>query len=447
MNFIKTKIRMVTSDSPEQTKKKDTNNDLFFSFNFNHNDVNLEFGSNSLKKYFKISNGVDFNPKFEEKYALKKEKKREKISYNQKDNSIICFYSEIENIDICRLNEIIINILRDKNKNENILERKMEDIDMFLSKPCSMLQQKYYLKEKCNIENEIAKKNRLYNDYYSKTSLIISNYEETTILDKNDLVQNFLDITSDYVRYDLIKINNRSNVCIGCGINIDKIVVLSGSIFICKLCGCENTSFNKINNNSQNICSDNKKRKNDKNFEDAYLRYIGEQNIKLPANLEEKLDEYFKHIGFHKGSVVKKLNLVDDGTKIIRPGTSIDKMILALKKCDFNGYYKHVRYICRVYWGWTLKNYDDLKEELLFRYQVTSSKYSSIKKGSSNLNMNFHILKLFQNMGCPCKSNDFKKVEVPSTIKEYEVYWNKIIKKIKIDHACSNFEGKKLNWK
>lgn len=468
MNFIKTEIRMVSSDkskkkSPDLSEenanensktwpfslkthkkpisKKGTKNDLFFSFNFNSESLNLKFGSKSLNKQFSVSNDNESNPKFEEKRA--KKIRRDTISYNPKDNSIVCTYSEMENIDISRINEIIINVLRDDVKNRNILESKIEKIDLFLSEPCSSLQQKYYIKEKQNIEREISKKDKLYNEYHIKTKNIL----EDSISNKTDLVEQFLDITSDYVRYDLIKKNKKKNICVGCGINIDEIVVLSGSVFVCHICGCENTSFNKVTNNTnQNTGTKSKKRKNDKNFENAYLRYIGEQNIKLPGNLEEKLDNYFKHVGFSVGSEVKKIELVDDETKLIRPGTSIDKMIEALKGCNLNEYYIHVRYICRVYWGWVLKNYDNLKDELLFRYQVTSSKYDSIKKGSSSLNMNFHLLKLFRTMSCPCKPNDFKKVKVPSTIKDYEVYWKKIIKKVKEDDDCAHFNGKLLHW-
>ena len=124
-------------------------------------------------------------------------------------------------------------------------------------------------------------------------------------------------------------------------------------------------------------------------------------------------------------------------------------MIEALQKCKFNRLYQYVRHICVTYWGWVLTDISESKDQIFIRYRITSNIYNKIKAGSSNLNTNFHLLKILKSLGLDCRPNDFKRIKGKNTIKKYEYFWKKIVNEI-VNNPDNEYyhyhNGEKIKW-
>lgn len=457
MSFIKVKFKAISLEVPKNADSPNQNKLVSLKLNIDSNNIHFELNQKDVKdnRNEKSENesdieikpnywtGVSNEANFNRESRLKLDKNGsfdDNIYYNPSTNSISGFYLDKNQINI----NLIDNLIGDRLLKEGAhtyanLEKRLKQIEVFLSKPRSRVERKLYLAEKDKIEKQLSQGD-LYMEYKNKIRPLIEGYNQNRKVD----FDSFIEATTKYVNYDLVQEQIIENKCKVCGYDFEG---FNNEIVVCNRCGCENVFLNKIKTNMEvNISNKNKKSKNEANFEDGYLRFIGEYSVKLPLDLESKLDRYFITIGLPIGREIRKMESIEDGTKWIKPGTNIDLMIKSLKWCNLNEYYKHVRYVCQYYWGWSLKRYDHLLEELMFRYKVTSNKYNQIKEGSSNLNNNFHLRKLIQAMGCPCKDNDFKKVKVKTTIKKYEQYWKKIMEMVNDDDECIYWKGRIINW-
>lgn len=435
MSFFKIKFTTISSENPKKADSEKENVNLTLNLELKDHQASFSLNKDKVKEK-RLNRSLDPDSNRSDSNRSLNSNEFFELNYNPSLNCISGYYQNKEDIDLNAVDAIISHQLQNRFPSE-ASKKKLNDIETLLQKPCSHLQKKWLLTEKNKLES--LNQTDYYKEYKIKVKSILEDYNNNLKVDWDQWVE----LTTNYINYDLLTKRNIKNECKGCHYQLETDY---DDIIVCGRCGCENTIFNKIGNNSD-LTFTSKKNKNEINFKDAYLRFIGEFNIKIPQNLEIRLDQYFTSIGMPLGADIRKKDLLDDGTKRIRPGTSINLMIKALKWCGLNEYYKHVRYLCQYYWGWELKNYDHLEDELMFRYKVTADKYNQIKKGSSNLNTNFHLKMLLQSLGCPCKDKDFKEVKVKTTINKYRTYWNEIIEMVSADDDCIYWRGKIINWK
>lgn len=246
------------------------------------------------------------------------------------------------------------------------------------------------------------------------------------------IIDEYLDIASEYITLDIIKINNIPNdICIGCGTSLAKVATTDDGTIRCPNGECQIEHRSIIMTKSAKDASRiNTNNNNDdesiENFRKAFARYQGLQN-KPDDKLYKDLDDYFIRCGRPIGDDIKLLPLNNRG----RRGDTNHKMLLsALSETGHSEYYEDVNLIGHEYWGWELPNVAHLKEQIERDYIETQKAYYQIPKDerlrNSSLGTQYRLWRHLQLRGHVCYMDEFKIAENNDSIRIHHKLWRQM---------------------
>ena len=194
----------------------------------------------------------------------------------------------------------------------------------------------------------------------------------------------------------------------------------------CQSCGQQLEAYT-FSVNSEN---DDQRYVTDDNFIKALRVFQGKDNIHLPSQWREKLDEYFQSIGFPHRDEICQLPHNEDGT---RGNTNRKLLREALKKIAMPNY-AEINYIGHLYWDWTLPDLTEYEELLINTYNEMEQYYQECLhelgiQASSSINMNYRLYKQLELIGYPCFSSDFDISPSDETRRKYEQLWQLMCQK------------------
>lgn len=277
-----------------------------------------------------------------------------------------------------------------------------------------------------------------YRKYNGKVKTIIFDVEEEEKYEELDddlrdrifLIDTYLDIASEYIQIDVIRVNNRpSDICTGCGISLAKVATSEEGTIRCPNPDCQ-TEHNVIilaklakdgsrintNNNTDDESID--------NFLRAFTRYQGHQADRPDESLYDELDAYFARHDRPSGEEIKLLPFNTRG----RRGDTDHKMLWnALSQIGRSEYYEDANLIGNLYWGWTLPNVMHLKERIIEKYNKTQKVFYQIppeERGrNSSLGTQYRLWRHLQLEGHECYMDEFKIAENPESIRTHDKLW------------------------
>jgi len=249
----------------------------------------------------------------------------------------------------------------------------------------------------------------------------IENYKKNPT---KEMLEEFLDICSTYIRIERIKNIDYTFKCKGCKRSLEDLKEDSDGIVTCPDCNCINT-YMKPTVYQRDVEKFNYYFDEDiNNFVKILDKFEGKTNIILGKDFIDKLDNYFLGIGMKKGSYYKNLKTTLDGKK---EGTSRKFLWNALEKLGFSQYYDEVSYISNIYWGWNLPDLTRYKDQLIRDYQVSQAVWNLIKtdyKRSASLGTQFRLYVQLKAVDYPnAKREDFKIQENIESLRLHNECW------------------------
>lgn len=442
MKLFKVKFTLVSTEA--------TKEDVSIRLSLNDEKAKVTFKSDYLGQETQFDSSIlNINKEILKRRPKLKEENEETndMSYNKENNTIVAKYCNKSDIDILKINSIIIGVLSNPTNKLSWIN-KQEELLIKLDQPLSIMRRKTLRKAYEKIELKVNRNKNKKTEYLTLTNNLLEEYKSSTPSRKLSIVSKYLDVTKEYVNYDLYVQHKDRNICIGCGYSFSECVWYRQGI-VCPKCNVVNISHNRMLDTekipTQNI-------KGNKRKELTFMTRLNEffctKDIDTPNDLKDKLDEYFEHK--HPNLMPKKIKtlpLIKDGdTKLRRGDTSISIMTEALEECNFSKMYAHVRYICKMYWNWQIHDFSHRKNDIIIRYRITSAIYDQIKEGSSNLKADFHLFKILQTIGLACTLDDFKPIKGDQTLTSYENYWLRIEKKILKNKEYQYHHNELIDW-
>lgn len=398
----------------------------------------------------KSSFGLNVSSLSFNQFARKPEIKRVSTPSIQFDSStgvLTGWYRDRTDFDLIKIDREVTSYLK-KLGNTSNLERELENLRKEGEQPMTKIKRRKHQKKEKELQEKIDRFSQLYHNYYQDTSEIIYDYSLNRSLQARDsIVSCYLRISRRYIRHDLTVKNNDTRLCTGCQHQLDP-KLFSQERLICQYCGCINPKYNKVvisgesgfGNRSQH------NNKNEETFIKALDQFMCRQKVTINEEVFQDLDAYFQRQGYPTREGIEQQPLIREGTKLIRPGTSVRIMTEGLENCHYSKYYPHVRYLSAKYWKWKLDDLEHLYSDIMIRYRITLPIYTNIKEGSSNLKADFHLYKILRSMRVECYLSDFKPVKVSTTLQTYLDYWNQIEEEIKNNPEYHYYFGNKINW-
>jgi len=360
-----------------------------------------------------------------------------------------------EDYNIIYIDEIIRKKLRqEKFTHLQILKTKYKSLETVSLQPQTYVMREKTLGAMRKLQNEINQiesgdKLRIYDEKvreiiaeyrkYNGTvkTIIFDTEEENHYEEPNDelrhrlyLIDTFLDIASEYIQIDIIRINNRpADICSGCGMSLAKVATSEEGTIRCPNPHCQ-TEHNVIilsklakdgsRINTNNTTDD----ESIDNFLRAFIRYQGLQPDHPDEDLYYELDAYFARHDRPSGSEIRKLPLNSRG----RRGDTDHKMLWnALAQISRSEYYEDANLIGHIYWGWTLPNVMHLKERIIDKYNKTQKVFYQIppeERGrNSSLGTQYRLWRHLQLEGHECYMDEFKIAENADSIRTHNRLW------------------------
>lgn len=293
--------------------------------------------------------------------------------------------------------------------------------------------------EKLRVYNEKVK-NILceYNKYNGVVKTVVFDMkEEDTYHELDDklryrihLIDTYLDIASNYINIDVIRINNRpSDICNGCGCSISKVAPCEEGTIRCPNVNCQ-TEHNVIiqTKMAKDKCrinfSGSTEDESIDNFLRAFIRYQGLQTDQPDNSIYEALDNYFAIHDRPSGEEIRKLPLNERG----RRGDTDHKMLwTALSHIGKSEYYEDSNLIGHIYWGWTIPDVMKYKEIIVSHYNKTQKVFYQIpieERGrNSSLGTQYRLWRHLQLVGHDCHMEEFKIAENPESLRTHNKLW------------------------
>lgn len=360
----------------------------------------------------------------------------------------------IDDYDILQVHDIILCKLNLEKKTLPDLYSQRNDIAQRLSDQLKIIERKKLhsqLEEiKKNIyliEGEIKKK-----DYLAETKELINSYqqlgpiikvksfiediekesekEEITIQEERlYIIKQYLDIAKKYIPLNVVRIIPNERSCPGCGQDLTFVDPEDYSIERCQECGFERLnlikpSFCKEVNN-QNKPVSNSDYEDKENFIKALECYLGEQKPP-PESLFRALDNWAEKYNHPYKEEIKQLPLNDDGTR----GEYGKSMLLqALADEGYAEYYKDVKLIGHLHWGWKLPSVTQQERDLIIQdYDNTQKIFNEIpKERKSSLNTQYRLYRHLEARKIPCRPTDFKLPTTPGILEEQDIFWREMV--------------------
>jgi hypothetical protein len=358
-----------------------------------------------------------------------------------------------ENYNIIYVDEIIRKKLyQEKFSHLQGLRYRYKSLETIASKPQTYVMREKTLDEMRKIQEEIKQietgaKLRTYNERVqatlqeyrkcsNKVKTVIFDFEDDEKYEEFDddvrhrlsLIDKFLDIASDYIEIDVIRINNRpADICAGCGISLAKVATNDDDTQRCPNCQTEHNIINlaKMAKDGARInTTSTTEDESIDNFMRAFIRYQGLQPERPDDSLYDDLDAYFIRHDRSSGEEIRKLPLNSRG----RRGDTDHKMLwTALSAIGRSEYYEDTNLIGHLYWGWTLPDVMHLKERIIAKYLKTQKVYYQIppeERGrNSSLGTQYRLWRHLQLEGHECYMDEFKIAENPESIRTHHRLW------------------------
>jgi len=360
-----------------------------------------------------------------------------------------------EDYNILYIDEIIRKKLRqEKFTHVQCLKTRLKTLDNIIMQPQTYLMRKRTLDKIQKLQHEISQieSGKKFSIYENRVNEILTKYRKysgkvkTVIFDVGEeeqyheidddvrrriaLIDTFLDIASDYIQIDIIRINNRpADVCSGCGASLAKVATNEDGTVRCPDPECQ-TEHNVIimaklakdgsrintNNSTDDESID--------NFLRALTRYQGLQQDRPDESLYDELDNYFARHDRPSGDEIKLLPLNEHG----RRGDTNHKMLWnALSQIGRSEYYEDANLIGHLYWGWTLPNVMHYKETIIFHYNKTQKVFYQIppeERGrNSSLGTQYRLWRHLQLVGHECYMEEFKIAENAESLRLHNRLW------------------------
>lgn len=360
-----------------------------------------------------------------------------------------------EDYNIIYVDEIIRKKLQqEKFTHVQSLKNRLKTLDNMSMQPQTYLMRKRTLDNIQKLQFEISQiesgerlriyTNRVsdilvkYRKYSGKVKTVIFDFEEEEQYHEMDddvrrriaLIDRFLDIASEYIQIDIIRINNRpADICSGCGISLAKVATNEEGTIRCPNEECQ-TEHNVIimaklaKDGSRINTGNNTDDESIDNFLRAFTRYQGLQQDRPDESLYDELDNYFARHDRPCGDEIKKLPLNERG----RRGDTNHKMLWnALSQIGRSEYYEDANLIGHIYWGWTLPNVMQYKETIILHYNKTQKVFYQIpaeERGrNSSLGTQYRLWRHLQLVGHDCYMEEFKIAENSESIRLHNRLW------------------------
>lgn len=271
----------------------------------------------------------------------------------------------------------------------------------------------------------------------------LKRYEECSIpkinkykANKNkELLEDYLDLCSSYIKVERIKTVKNNFKCVACGRDLEDLKEDCDGIVTCPVCNCINSymkpavyqrDFEKFNYYFDEDIN---------NFVKILDKFEGKTNLILDNDFLTLLDDYFTNIGMKKGEEIRKMKCNLDGKKA---GTSRKILWSALEKLGFSQYYDETSYICNIYWGWKLPDLTKYRDQLIKDYQLSQNIWNSIKieyKRSASLGTQFRLYVQLMAVGYPhCNRDDFKIQENIESLRLHNDAWKRMCERCNIKY-------------
>lgn len=229
------------------------------------------------------------------------------------------------------------------------------------------------------------------------------------------LIEKYLEIASNYIQLDIIRINNRpSDICTGCGASLAKVIPSEEGTLRCPEVNCQTEhnviTLSKLSKDGSRInINPAGEDESVENFIRTFMKYQGLQHERPPDSLYEELDKYFIGLDKMSGVEVRALPLTNRG----RRGDTDHKMLwIALSAIGYSEYYEDTNLIGHIYWGWTLPSVMQYKEIIIAHYNKTQKVYYQIpveERGrNSSLGTHYRLWRHLQLVGHECYADEFK---------------------------------------
>jgi hypothetical protein len=360
-----------------------------------------------------------------------------------------------EDYNIIYVDEIIRKKLQqEKFTHVQCLKNRLKTLDNISMQPQTYLMRKRTLDTIQKLQSEISQiesgeRLRIYNNrvndiltkyrqYSGKVKTVIFDFDDDEQYHEMDddvrrrisLIDRFLDIASEYIQIDIIRINNRpADICSGCGASLAKVATNEEGTIRCPNDECR-TEHNVIilaklakDGSRINTCSSTDDESID-NFLRAFTRFQGLQQDHPDDSLYIELDNYFARHDRPSGDEIKRLPLNERG----RRGDTNHKMLWnALSQIGRSEYYEDANLIGHLYWGWTLPNVMHHKETIILHYNKTQKVFYQIppeERGrNSSLGTQYRLWRHLQLVGHDCYMDEFKIAENPESIRLHNRLW------------------------
>ena len=296
------------------------------------------------------------------------------------------------------------------------LKEKLKDDDMTLIEHRS-------IKKKIDVLDRLTNSEEILADYLWDTKDIVDKFNATEDEEeKRYLFSLFLDKTKKYIRNDLVKMNEDTDVCNICGQG--KCTVNDRGNFFCDHCNNEQVMLIR-NLYSYNTDFNNSKASTDEeNFITIMKRFQGKNVLPNPT-IVKNLEEYLKSFRDLDPETVRNKPLNKWGKK---DGTSKADIRKAMKVLGYESEYKDINLYANVLWGWTLPDISEYEEDALTLFRKTNSNYNISKgKRKSFINGEFRLMLYLLYLGYEISPEDFKLAETTDILEHNLTVFNKML--------------------
>ncbi len=246
------------------------------------------------------------------------------------------------------------------------------------------------------------------------------------------IIRRYLEIAKKYIAINVVRIIPNDRRCPGCGEDLVLVDPEDYSLERCEECGFERQNFSKPSffkeapNQGKSIS--NSDYEDRENFIKAFECYLGEQQAP-PPSLFVALDGWAEKYEHPSKEEIRELPLNEDGTR----GEYGKSMLLqALADEGYADYYKDVKLIGHLHWGWRLPSISQQDRDLIIQdYDNTQRVFNAIKKDrKSSLNTQLRLYRHLEARKIPCRPTDFKLPTTPNILEEQDIYWREMVKVI-----------------
>lgn len=230
------------------------------------------------------------------------------------------------------------------------------------------------------------------------------------------LIRRYLALARKYIPENVIYTPSKQTACM-CGTEYTEMVSDLSGVLVCPTCGAERARIGRKKTTTTGGEDASVRRRQDNeerdNFVKALIRFQGLQRDRLPVDLLDRLDAYFRANNYPTGEEV-------------RSGQANDAVLnkdvlykaLAAVGCPM---YEHINLICHKVWGWPLPELHHIYDTVLQHFDTMQRVAHA--KGLPTINTQYRLFKHLEMAGFPCYATDFRIPKTREIIQIDEERW------------------------